>query len=135
LGPIPDNLILFDGVCHFCQFWVRLILRNEKKSHFYFVSLQSEFAREILNQKGIHIGKLETVVYLQQGKFAIKSRAALMIASQLAFPFFLFGLFRFLPTSFLDLLYDFVARNRYRWFGRSSECMLPEPKWKSRFLD
>ena len=127
-------IILFDGVCNFCNGAVLFVIRHDKSARFTFVSLQSTFGQEKLKQFGLSSDELSTIVLLNKGRIFTKSSAALEIARHLDGLWPLFPLLKIVPSRVRDFAYDFIARNRYRWFGKREACMIPTPKLKSRFL-
>lgn len=131
---MAEATILFDGTCNLCNRAVVFVLRRDPKGYFNFAPLQSPAAREILRQRGRDPDRLETISVLTANGVLQRSDAVLEIARRLhrSWPL-LWGL-RYLPLSLRDALYNWVARNRYRWYGRRESCALPEPGWESRFL-
>lgn len=134
-------ILLFDGVCGFCNRLVRLILRHDREAIFRFASLQSPLAAGILERHGVNAADLETVFVVinhdEPGEFLLsRSDAILYVLQRLAGTWraaaLLFGL---VPRPVRNRIYDIVARNRYRIFGRYNSCPLPDEQWRSRFLD
>jgi predicted DCC family thiol-disulfide oxidoreductase YuxK len=126
-----EHIVLFDGICNLCNGAVRFILVRDPRGRFRFASLQSNVARRLLKGDG----PPETIILIDAGKIYSKSTAALRIARGLRFPWpLLYGLV-IVPRFLRDVVYDWVARNRYRWFGKRDTCMLPTPQMKERFLD
>lgn len=128
------TVVLIDGVCHLCQGLVRFIVPRDPAGHFLFASLQSETGTKLLQGGGMEPGKLDTVVLIQKGQYYTESAAALRIARGLRFPWPLACAFILIPRPLRDALYRYVARNRYRWFGRDEQCLLPTPEIRRRFL-
>lgn len=126
-------IILFDGICNLCNNAVQFIIRHDKKGYFSFAPLQSGFAKDILKQPQ-NKGSLHTIVLLEGGKRYTKSTAALKICQHLSGGWMLMRIFLIIPRFLRDWVYDFIAHNRYRWFGKRKECMLPTPALKKRFL-
>jgi predicted DCC family thiol-disulfide oxidoreductase YuxK len=124
-------VVLFDGVCNLCNGAVRFILARDPAARFRFASLQSDAARRLWGDGG----PAETIVLLDAGKTYVKSTAALRIARGLRFPWPLLYAFVAVPRPVRDLIYDWVARHRYRWFGKRDTCMLPTPELRERFLE
>jgi predicted DCC family thiol-disulfide oxidoreductase YuxK len=128
-------LILFDGVCNLCNGAVQFVLRRDPRGHFRFASLQSAAGRAALAKVGA-LGTLpDSIVLLADGRVRVKSAAALAIARGLRFPWPLLTVFWLVPYPLRDLVYDWIAKNRYRWFGRRDECWVPTPELRARFLD
>ena len=128
-----SNLILFDGVCNFCNRWVNIILRFDKKGIFKFVPLQSDIAQQILKEHNYNFLN-ESVALIQNEKIFSHSTAALLIARQLQFPFFLLYGCIFIPVFLRDAVYNSIAKNRYRWFGKREVCRIPSEQERERFL-
>jgi predicted DCC family thiol-disulfide oxidoreductase YuxK len=126
-----QSIVLFDGVCNLCNGFVQFILPRDRAGRFRFASLQSDAARLLLKGDPPE----ETMVLIEAGKTYIKSAAALRIARRLRFPWPLLYAFVVVPRGLRDIVYDWVARHRYRWFGKRDACMLPYPQWRGRFLE
>lgn len=126
-----SNVVLFDGVCNLCNGAVRFIIARDPQARFRFASLQSDVGRCLLKDDGLP----ETIVLLEEGKMYSKSTAALRIARGLRFPWPLLYAFMIVPRPLRDLVYDWVARHRYRWFGKLDTCLLPTPALRNRFLE
>jgi predicted DCC family thiol-disulfide oxidoreductase YuxK len=117
--PKNKKIILFDGVCNLCNASVKFVIKHDKKDIFRFVSLQSELGKEIINYIGIANQNIDSVILYEPGiAYYYKSDAALQIAKNLGGIFHFGTVFKFLPTSFRNILYDFIAKNRYNWFGK-----------------
>lgn len=131
--PKGKKIILFDGECNLCDAAVQYIIKYDKSDVFRFVSLQSELGQRILKHIGIQSDKMDSIVLYEPGiAYYYKSSAALEIAKNLQGIFTLATLFRLLPSGIRDLLYDYVAKNRYNWYGKKESCsVLTE---NSRFL-
>jgi len=129
------GIVLFDGVCNFCNSKVDLIIRKDKKDFFRFASLQSDYARNLLKEKGIDPDALDSMVYIHpKGKVYIKSSSALRIAWKLSFPYPLLFPLLIVPPFLRNLVYDFIARNRYKWWGKKSTCRIPSPEEREKFI-
>ena len=129
-----NAIVLFDGVCDLCESSVQFILLRDTAAYFKFASLQSNFAQEILLQQGLATTHFDSIVLLQNGKIFQRSDAALRIAKHLSGGWKLLYVFIVIPRFVRDAMYNFIATNRYRWFGKKNECMLPKPEWRNRFL-
>nr|WP_251033722.1 thiol-disulfide oxidoreductase DCC family protein [Bacillus sp. ISL-75] len=129
-----DRIILFDGVCNLCNNSVKFIIKRDTSGYFKFASLQGETGQRLLKKHSLNYD-LNSFVLIEKEKVYIKSSAALRVCSQLGGAWRILSMFRFLPPLFRDFLYDIVAKNRYKWFGKEESCILPLPKWKQRFLD
>lgn len=136
--PSETRIILFDGVCKLCNRSVLFILRRDPAAFFRFATLQSETGQALLKEIGKPAEYRESFLLLErQGeawRVYQKSSAALRVAGFLGQPWPCFGVFRLIPTVLRDAAYDWVGRNRYRWFGRHESCPVPDPAWMSRFL-
>jgi len=128
------QIILFDGVCNFCNFWVNFVIERDTKDIFRFAALQSEKAKELTSSFNIDTSKLDTFILLEGEKFLTKSTAALMICEKLNGPIKILSLFIILPKIFRDFIYDLVAKNRYKFFGKKESCRIPTDEEKLKFL-
>ncbi len=130
-----DNqaIILFDGVCNLCNNSVQFIIRHDKDAYFKFASLQSDFGRQLKEAKQIP-NDVDSIILVENGKVYMQSSAILHIARHLDGAWKLAAAALFIPRPIRDIIYRYVARNRYRWFGRQDQCMLPSPDLKERFL-
>lgn len=133
--PKDKKIILFDGVCNLCDKSVQIIIKNDKKDVFRFVALQSELGEKIINHIKIDRSKTDSIIlYEPNYAYYYKSKAAFKIAANLGEFYSICSLFRFLPTSFSDFLYDYIAKNRYKWYGKKDQCMIPTKETLSKFL-
>jgi predicted DCC family thiol-disulfide oxidoreductase YuxK len=133
---VPHAVILYDGVCHLCQGSVRFIARRDRRGYFRFGALQSARGRTLAATAGLPPADPPTSIVLIEGDRAYtRSTAALRIARRLRFPWTLLGAGLLVPRPIRDAVYDWIARRRYRWFGRSDACELPPLEWRERFLD
>ncbi len=127
-------VILFDGVCNLCNGAVQFIIRHDKKNRFLFTSLQSDAGQKLLQQYKYPAGELNSFVLIDNGVY-LKSTAALLVAKSLnGWLPLLYG-FIILPKFIRDSVYNFIAKNRYKWFGKKEECMIPAPGLKEKFLN
>ncbi|MBL0049971.1 MAG: DUF393 domain-containing protein [Bacteroidetes bacterium] len=129
-----SRIILFDGYCNLCSSSVQFIVRHDPNAKFKFCSLQSESAKKLIRQFAIPYQNLESIVLIEENKFYFKSDAALRITKQLKFPISMLTIFTLLPKFFRDGIYNWIAKNRYRWFGKKMECMLPDNSLLERFI-
>lgn len=135
---LPDHkdIIFFDGVCNLCNGAVNFILDRDEENNFLFASLQSDKARQILHRYDYDPSRLSSIlVVTREGRLLDKSDAALYIAKHLPGAWKFLTIFRFIPRFLRDLIYDLIAKNRYRLFGRRDQCRLPTPELKQRFLE
>ena len=133
--PLNKSVVLFDGVCHLCQNSVKFIIKHDKNERFLFASLQSDAAKDILLHNTSEKIKTDSIVLFQNNKIYTKSTAALKIAKHLSHGFVLLYGFIITPTFIRDWVYNYIAKNRYKWFGKDEACMLPSEKIKKRFID
>ncbi|HEX4047964.1 MAG TPA: thiol-disulfide oxidoreductase DCC family protein [Elusimicrobiota bacterium] len=129
------RVILFDGVCNLCVFFVQFVIRRDPGRKFVFASLQSEAGRRLVREHQVPGDAVTTIILIEGDRFSWKSEAALRIFRGLSFPWPLLSPFVLVPRPIRDAVYDFVAARRYRWFGKRDECMIPTPDLKRRFLD
>jgi predicted DCC family thiol-disulfide oxidoreductase YuxK len=127
-------VLLFDGVCNLCNASVQFIIRRDKKAFFKFAPLQSEFGRKICERNQLNQNEIETVILLAEGKVYTKSAAGLQIVKKLGGLWPLLYVFIIIPAFLRDPVYDFIARSRYKWFGKRDSCMIPDPELRSRFI-
>lgn len=129
------NIILFDGICNLCNKTVQFIIRRDPKSKFRFASLQSEVGQSLMRQIGLPAENHNSLVYIRDNRFYIKSTAVLRILRGIGGGWLLlFGLI-IIPRFLRDLGYDFIAKRRYRYFGKRESCMIPSRKYRGRFLE
>ena len=134
--PKDKKILLFDGVCNLCNFSVKFVIEHDKKDIFRFVSLQSKLGINILNQIGIEPLKVDSIVLYEPGKaYYIKARVVFEILREISGIARLLMIFSILPKSFLDYIYDYIANNRYLWFGKKESCMIPSAELRSKFFE
>lgn len=134
---LPENkkIVLFDGVCNLCNSSVNFIIERDKYDVFRFASLQSEIGQKLVSERGLDPAELDSVILIEPGiAYYRKSSAALEISSHLSGGYSLLKYFSFLPESFRDGIYNLVANNRYKWFGKEESCSIPTPELKAKFL-
>ncbi|HEB52732.1 MAG TPA: DUF393 domain-containing protein [bacterium] len=127
-------LVLFDGDCNLCSGAVQFVIRRDPRARFRFASLQSEVGRGVLARAGA-AGLPDSIVLVCGDRVLVRSSAALAIARGLRFPWPLLTVFWLVPRPLRDLIYDWIARNRHRWFGRPAQCWVPTPELRDRFVD
>lgn len=133
--PPNKKIILFDGVCNLCDSAVQFVIQHDKKDVFRFVALQSDLGQEILNHIGINPKNIDSIILYEPGvAYYYKSSAALQIVRSLGGFWHLGTAFRIIPTNISNQIYDYVARNRYKWYGKKESCLIPTPELKSKFL-
>lgn len=128
-------VLLIDGHCNMCHGLAKFVVGRDKRAVFRFASLQSELGRRLLKEGAMPEDALETFVMVDNGKYYTKSTAALRIGRKLGWPWSVAYPAIVVPRFVRDRVYRFVARRRYRWFGRSESCLLPTPDMRSRFLE
>lgn len=129
------QIILFDGVCNFCNFWVNFVITRDKKDSFRFAAMQSEKAKELANKFDIDISSMDTFILINDDDKYVKSTAALNICKQLTGPIKMFYPFILVPKIFRDFVYDMIAKNRYKLFGRRQSCRVPTEADRSKFFE
>lgn len=129
-------LVLFDGVCNLCNAAVLFIIDRDPRGRFRFAPLQSDHAVQLLASLGAQDLKsnADSIVLIEEGRVYLRSDAALRICSHLRSPWPVMSWFLIVPRQLRDWVYDWVARNRYRWFGRQESCRIPTPELRERFL-
>jgi predicted DCC family thiol-disulfide oxidoreductase YuxK len=134
--PKNKKIILFDGVCNLCNTAVQFVIKHDKKDLFRFVALQSDLAQSIIKHIGIDTQNIDSIILYEPGvAYYVKSEAALEIAKYLSGGLALLTVFKVLPSALSNSIYDYVAKNRYKWFGKKEHCMIPTPELKSKFLE
>ena len=130
------KLILFDGVCNLCNSSVLFVIKRDKKSQFMFAPLQSEIAKYLIEEHNIDTVKMDSIIlYIPEKELLYyKSTAALKIAASLGLPINLLSVFLILPAFIRNIVYDFISKNRYKWYGKKDQCMIPTPELQSRFI-
>ena len=127
-------VILFDGICNLCNGAVQYVIKHDPAGVFKFASLQSGAGQQLLSTYELQQTDFNSFVLIEDDKAFTKSEAALMVAKKLNGPVKLLGGFIFVPSVIRDWIYNLIARNRYKWFGKKDSCMLPTPAIESRFL-
>lgn len=129
-----DRVVLFDGVCKLCNGWAKFLIRQDRQRRFKLASVQSPQGQAILAFYGLPIDRFDTMAYVEGPQLHVRSDAVLRILAQLPRPWRWLRLLRCVPAGLRDWLYDRVALNRYRLFGRHASCLLPHPDHRERFL-
>jgi len=127
-------ILLFDGVCNLCNASVQWILQHDRAGLFRFAALQSEAGQALLARFGLDAEQFDTVILVDGDRIFIRSDAALEILRRLGALWSWLSVLRWTPRPLRDSVYNWVARNRYRWFGRQEKCLLPRKEWAQRFL-
>jgi predicted DCC family thiol-disulfide oxidoreductase YuxK len=134
MTPTNLHIILFDGVCNFCNFWIDFIIKRDANYIYKFASLQSETGKEIAARFSINKKDIDSVVLIKDEKYFIKSDAVLEIVKELNSSWKILYLLKVIPRPFRDLIYDLVAKKRYAIFGKRDSCRVPSEEEKSRFV-
>ena len=128
-----NNIVLFDGVCNLCNRSIDFIIRNQKSHKLQFVSLQSDVGKSIVNKSGLDEIPDSVMLYVD-GKLLVRSDAALAISTYLKRPYVYGIIFKYVPKILRDSVYNLIAKNRYRWFGKKEKCRVPSADERERFL-
>lgn len=134
--PQHKKIILFDGLCNLCDASVQFIIKRDKKDIFRFVSLQSDLGQELLQQLPISTQKIDSIILYESDKaYYYKSEAVFEIVKSIGGFFYCLLIFKWLPTAVTNTIYDYIARNRYRWWGKKDHCLVPTKDLQSKFLE
>lgn len=128
-------VIFFDGLCNLCNGAVQFTIARDRKNIFRFASLQSAYAAEKLAPFNIAPENLQSFILLENSKVYLRSTAALRVAKKLNGLWPLLYAFIIVPSFIRDAVYDYIAKNRYKWFGKQESCWVPTPELKSKFLE
>lgn len=131
---LPDRIVLFDGVCNFCNNSINFIIRHDRKDLFRFAPLQSEAGEKIKSLYAIPEKFMDSVILVEKGKVYTKTTAALRIARRLNGAWPLLYAFIIVPPFIRDIAYNIVAKYRYKWWGEKESCMIPTPEVRQKFL-
>lgn len=127
-------IVLFDGVCNLCSGYVQFLIERDPESHFRFAPLQSELAEALLASTDLDEESLDSIVLVDDGKAYVKSDAVIQIGRHMGGLYRLLGPTKVVPRRLRDAVYDLVAANRYDWFGKKEQCMMPTPDIEARFV-
>ena len=128
------SIILFDGVCNLCNSSVNFIIDHDKKNDFRFASLQSEAGQDLLKKFHLNVKDFDSIILIENGKHYQRSSAVLKIVKKFPGLWKLLYLFIIVPKPLRDFVYDNIADNRYKWFGKKESCRVPTPELKEKFL-
>lgn len=131
---VKSPVLLFDGVCNLCNGAVQWVLLRDRRGLFRFAALQSDTGQAMLRQFGFAAEDFDTVVLIDGDRVFTRSDAALEVVRRIGGFWPVLYAFKIIPRPIRDAVYNWVARNRYRWFGRQEQCMLPRKEWMSRFV-
>ncbi len=130
------KIILFDGVCNLCNGAIQFVIKRDNSDIFRYAALQSDIGKQLVSERNINISKVDSIILIDPGvAYYIKSTATLEIGKQLKGYRTISALLLWIPSTLRDIVYDFVARNRYQWYGKKEECMVPTPELEAKFLD
>lgn len=132
---MQQKVVLFDGVCNLCSSSVQFILKRDKKNQFLFGSLQGQYGQATLQKYHLPPDEFNSFMLIENDQLYTRSTGALRMLKHLGGAWSLLYAFIIVPRFIRDAVYNWIARNRYRWFGKKNECWLPRPEWKARFLD
>lgn len=133
--PKNKKIILFDGVCNLCNGAVQFIIKHDKKDTFRFTALQSDLGKDICSYIGVDQTKIDSIILYNPGvAYYYKSSAAIEIAEELGGIYSLISIFKILPEKIRNYIYDYIAKNRYKWYGKKESCMIPTTELKDKFL-
>lgn len=128
-----NPIILFDGVCNLCNGTVDFLLKHDRKKQFRFASIQSEAAQLLSCKYQIPV-EIDSVILIKSNQVYFESDAVIEIAGMLSFPWKMAVIFRIIPKGIRDFIYRWIAKNRYRWFGKREICRIPDPTEKDSFI-
>ena len=134
INDFQYKIILFDGVCNLCNGAINFIIERDKKNVFKFATLDSQIAKDLSEKYSIDLSKVDSIILISNKKAFTKSSAALHIAKDLSAAWPLLYSFMVFPKFIRNAVYDFIAKNRYKWFGKKDSCMIPTPELKAKFL-
>lgn len=129
-----QNIIIFDGICNFCNSSVNFIINKDHKNIFKFTPMQSKLGQKILAIHNISLDNTDTFLLVKNGEAFTKSDAALAITKELKSPWHYLVILRIIPRPMRDYFYSLIARNRYKWFGKRKHCMIPTTELQNKFL-
>ena len=134
--PQHKKIILFDGLCNLCDASVQFIIKRDSKDVFRFVSLQSNLGQQIVQHLELDTQKVDSILLYNsvQNTYLYKSEAVFEIVKSSGGIFYCLLIFRLIPIAIANKIYDFIARNRYRWFGKKKSCLVPTKELESKFL-
>ncbi|MEH6681152.1 MAG: thiol-disulfide oxidoreductase DCC family protein [Sediminicola sp.] len=129
------KIILFDGVCNLCNGAIQFVIKHDKKDVFRYAPLQGGVGAALLAERNIDTSQIDSIILIEPGvAYYTKSAAALKIGQEFGGAWKMLGLLEWIPEKISNFIYDIVARNRYKWFGKKDDCMIPTPELKAKFL-
>ncbi len=130
------KIILFDGICNLCNGSIRYIIKRDKKDEFRFATLQGEVGHQLIQERNIDTSMIDSIILIEPGvAYYTKSTAALKIGHSFGGFWRIANVLNLIPRQLRDIVYDWVARNRYRWYGKKEKCMVPTPELRAKFLE
>lgn len=133
---LDKKIILFDGVCNLCNSSIQLVIKHDKKDLYRFAALQSETGKKMTAERNIDTSEIDSIILIEPGvAYYTKSAAALKVGKTFGGLWSLLAVFEWIPEGISNVVYDYIAKNRYRWYGKTDACMIPTPELKSKFLD
>jgi predicted DCC family thiol-disulfide oxidoreductase YuxK len=134
--PKDKKIILFDGLCNLCDTSVQYVIKHDKKESFRFVALQSDLGQKIIKHIGIDTTKTDSVIlYEPRIAYYYKAEAAIRIVKEIGGIYSFLTIFSILPNAILNYIYDYIAKNRYKWYGKKETCLIPTEEQKVKFLE
>lgn len=134
--PKDKKIILFDGLCNLCDTSVQYVIKHDKKDSFRFVALQSDLGQKIIKHIGIDTTKTDSVIlYEPRIAYYYKAEAAIRIVKEIGGIYSFLTIFSILPNAILNYIYDYIAKNRYKWYGKKETCLIPTEEQKVKFLE
>jgi predicted DCC family thiol-disulfide oxidoreductase YuxK len=129
------QIILFDGICNLCNGAIQYVIKRDTKDMYRFAAIQSTIGQKLLKERTIDPSKIDSIILIEPTvAYYIKSDAALKIGRSFGGGYKLLSIFSWIPRVLRDMIYDLIAKNRYRWFGKKEACMIPTPELQSKFL-
>ena len=133
---VGKKIVLFDGVCNLCNRSVQFVIKHDKKDEFRFATLQGEIGKALVRERNIDTSQVDSIILIEPGvAYYTKSTAALKIGMAFGGAWKLLYVLNLIPSKLRNIVYDWVARNRYSWYGIKDACMVPTPELKAKFLD
>ena len=134
VATLDKKIILFDGVCNLCNTSVTYVIKRDKKDQFRFAALQEEPGLSLIKKYQINPAETDSIILIENERAYTKSTAALRVARSLGGLYPLTYIFMIIPRVIRNWVYDYIAKNRYKWYGQKESCMIPTPELKSKFL-
>ena len=133
---VEKKIILFDGVCNLCNSSIQFVIKRDKDDLFRYAALQSKIGQKLISERNIDTKNLDSIILIEPGiAYYTKSDAALQVGKSLKGYRTISSVLKLIPSELRNFVYDFVARNRYKWYGKKDHCMIPTPELKAKFLD